>query len=385
MIKRVLLENELRTALKRSPIVLLSGPRQCGKTTLAREIVDVTSVNYLDCEDPVTLARLSEPMTALSALRGFVVIDEVQRRPDLFPVLRVLADRPNNPARFLILGSASGELLRQSSESLAGRLEVLTMQGFIPGEVDAEALPTLWRRGGFPRSLLAASDDDSYAWRSQFIATLVERDIPSWGVRISPTALTRFWHMLAHYHGQTWNASEMARAMGLSQPTVRHYLDIMTDAFMVRQLQPFHANTLKRQVKAPKIFIRDAGLLHTLLGYRSERDIYMSPKIGASWEGWIIESIIASVRPDAVWFWATHAGAEIDLVMVANGRRIGVECKRSDAPRITPSMVTARTELQLDELFVVYPGPLTYPLADHIQALSIRTLASQPDYLVCSQ
>jgi len=380
MIKRLHLEEELLTALKRSPIVLLSGPRQCGKTTLARQFVNATSVNYFDCEDPIALARLGEPMTALGALRGIVVIDEVQRRPELFPVLRVLADRPDNPATFLILGSASGELLRQSSESLAGRLEVLTMQGFNLGEVEAEVVPTLWQRGGFPRSLLAASDNDSYAWRSQFIATLIERDIPSWGVRISPTALIRFWHMLAHYHGQTWNAAEMARAMGLSQPTVRHYLDIMTDAFMVRQLQPFHANTMKRQVKAPKIYIRDAGLLHTLLGYRSDRDLFMSPKIGASWEGWVIENIIAIARPDAAWFWATHAGAEIDLVMDVRGRRIGVECKRSDAPRMTPSMVTARTELHLDDIFVVYPGPLTYPLAEHVHALSLQTLLSQPDF-----
>lgn len=323
-------------------------------------------------------------MTALGSLRGIVVIDEVQRRPDLFSVLRVLADRSEHHATFLILGSASGELLRQSSESLAGRLETVGMQGFGIGEIDIHDLHAHWLRGGFPRSMLAASDDDSYAWRKQFVTTLVERDIPSWGVRVSPTAMTRFWHMLAHYHGQTWNAAEMARAMGLREPTVRHYLDIMTDAFMVRQLQPFHANTMKRQVKAPKIYIRDSGLLHALQGYRSERDLLMSPKIGASWEGWVIDAIIASNQPDAAWFWATHAGAEIDLVMDIGGRRIGIECKRRDAPTITPSMRTSISELDLDELYVVYPGTQSYALAEHVHVLSINTLAKRPDFWVAT-
>lgn len=374
MIQRISRIRRIEEALKRSPVVLLSGPRQCGKTTLAREFVALDSLNYFDCEDPRSLARLEEPMTALSSLEGIVVIDEVQRRPDLFPVLRVLADRPNANATFLVLGSASGSLLRQTSESLAGRVEVVAMQGFTLGEIDESDASQLWLRGGFPRSFLAATDDDSWMWRKQFAATLVERDLPSWGVRVPSSTLLRFWQMLAHYHGQIWNAADIARSMGLSEPTVRSYLDIMTDALVVRQLQPYHVNIAKRQVRSPKIYMRDTGLLHQLLSIRSNHDLLHHPKSGASWEGWIIEEILASVEPDSFWFWATHSGAEIDLYIELFGRKIGIECKRTDHPKVTRSIRQAITDLQLDEVIIVHSGDSTFPLADNVQAMSVQSV-----------
>ena len=376
MILRQLRKERITAALARSPVVLLSGPRQCGKTTLAREFVPLDSLNYFDCEDPISLARLQQPMTSLSDLRGTIVIDEVQRRPDLFPVLRVLADRSDVDARFLVLGSASGTLLRQTSESLAGRLEVVPMEGFVIGEVPDEDNQLLWLRGGYPRSFLSKNDADSWAWRKQFAATLIERDLPTWGVRVASATLMRFWQILAHYHGQLWNASEISSVMGLSQPTVRHYLDIMTDAHVVRQLQPFHANVMKRQVKSPKIMIRDSGLLHQLLGIQSERDLLHHPRHGASWEGWIIESILSIVQPDAHWFWATHAGAEIDLVLEVGGRRIGIEVKRTDQPRITPSVSAALKDLELDDVYIVYAGTKSFALAPNIHACSKEDIAA---------
>ena len=277
MIDRRWIVSELRRALGRSPVVVLTGPRQCGKTTLARVLVPSDSPNYFDLEEPESLARLDQPMTALRTLTGLVVIDEVQRRPDLFPVLRVLADQPDTPARFLVLGSASGDLLRQSSESLAGRTEHLRIGGFSIGELGAPAAPDLWERGGFPPSVLARTETDSVAWRKAFVQTLLERDFPQWGVRVAATALRRFWAMLAHYHGQTWNAREPARALGVAESTTRRYLDLLTDALMVRQLQPWYANLAKRQVKAPKIDIRDSGLLHLLLGVTSRKGLLGHP------------------------------------------------------------------------------------------------------------
>lgn len=354
--------------------MLLSGARQCGKTTLARTFVSADSMNYFDLEDPVSIARLEEPMTALGPLRGLMVIDEVQRRPELFPVLRVLADRTDVDARFLVLGSASGSLLRQASESLAGRVEVVPMEGFVVGEAEELDLDLLWLRGGFPRSVLAKSDNDSWMWRKQFVSTLVDRDLPSWGVNVPGTTMFRFWQMLAHYHGQIWNASEVARMMGMSQPTVRRYLDIITDAFVVRQLQPLHTNIAKRQVKSPKIYVRDSGLLHQLLGIRTMKDLMVNPRLGASWEGFVIENVLAVTRPDAAWFWATHGGAEIDLVLESGGRRIGIECKRKDAPRMTPSMQQAMKDLELDSLVVVYPGDRAYDLSDSARVLPLRSI-----------
>lgn len=375
MIKRPALLRHVRSALKRSRVVALVGPRQCGKTTLARELIAADSPNYFDLEDPVSLARLSEPMTALRDLKGLVVIDEVQRRPGLFSVLRVLADRKPLPARFLILGSASPDLLRQSSESLAGRLETIVMSGFSLAEVGTQAMARHWLRGGFPSSFLARAEADSIAWRKNFIQAFLERDLPQWGIATPATALLRFWTMLGHYHGQTWNAAEPARSLGVSEPTARRYLDILTGVFMVRQLQPWHANLKKRQVKAPKIYFRDTGLLHQLLGIRSQKDLLSHPKCGASWEGYVVEETLKAVKPDEAYFWATHNGAEIDLVLVKDGRLLGVECKRVDAPRLTPSMRIALTDLKLEQIAVVYPGTKRYSLAKGVSAVPLEALS----------
>jgi len=376
MIQRLSWFSSIRTALRRSRIVTLIGPRQCGKTTLAREFLPEESVNYFDLEDPISLARLDEPMTALSSLKGLVVIDEVQRRPDLFPVLRVLVDRKDYEGRFLILGSASGDLLRQSSETLAGRMETLMLSGFNLAELGYDSMAQHWLRGGFPLSFLAATEMNSMAWRKSFIQALLERDLPQWGVRTSSTALWRFWTMLAHYHGQTWNAAEPARAMGVSESTTRRYLDLLSDAFMVRQLQPWHANLRKRQVKSPKIYIRDSGLLHQLLGIGSERELMTHPKIGASWEGYVIEEVLHAVRPDEAFFWATHQGAEIDLVLRINGKMVGVECKRSDAPGMTPSIRIARDDLKLEAVAVIYPGSKRFSIAQGVEAVPLSDVAS---------
>lgn len=374
MIQRNEWQKKIRTALARSRVLILTGPRQCGKTTLAREFVAEDSVNYFDLEDPISLVRLSEPVTALGPLEGLIVIDEVQRRPDLFPVLRVLVDRQSFAGQFLILGSASGDLLRQSSETLAGRMEKLDLRGFSLQELGGDQQQQHWLRGGFPLSFLAASEEDSLIWRKGFIQTLLERDFPQWGVRTSATALGRFWSMLAHYHGQTWNASVFARAMGVGESTVRRYLDLLSDALMVRQLMPWHANIRKRQVKSPKIYIQDSGLLHQLLGIRNQKDLLNHPIVGASWEGYVIEEVLSALMPDEAWFWGTHQGAEIDLIICKGERRIGVECKRTDAPKMTPSIRNALTDLELDTVSVVYPGEKRYPLADRVEAVPFEQL-----------
>jgi predicted AAA+ superfamily ATPase len=366
----------VQLALSRSPVVLLAGPRQCGKTTIARQFVAPGSVNYFDLEDPLSLSRLSEPMTTLGALSGLVVLDEVQRRPDIFPILRVLVDRDDNPAQFLILGSASGDLLRQTSESLAGRLEWVTMGGFTLREAGGDATSSLWLRGGFPRAFLAADEPTSLAWRASFIQTLLERDFPQWGVRTSAIALRRFWTMVAHYHGQTWKATDPARALDVSEPTTRRYLDLLTDAYMVRQLQPFHANLRKRQVKAPKVYVRDSGLLHQLLGIASMQGLLAHPKAGASWEGFAVEQVLATEPHDEACFWATHQGAEIDLVLRRGETLFGVECKRTDTPRVTPSIRIAINDLGLDRVAVVYPGAKRFPLTDRVEAVPLDDLAT---------
>lgn len=374
MIQRTQWHERIGAALSRSRILTLIGPRQCGKTTLAREFVAEDSVNYFDLEDPISLARLDEPATALSTLKGLIVIDEIQRRPDLFPVLRVLVDRPSFTAQFLILGSASGDLLRQSSETLAGRMETLNLRGFSQQELGENTQQKHWLRGGFPLSYLASSNADSLAWRKGFIQTLLQRDFPQWGIRTAATALWRFWTMLAHYHGQTWNAAEFARAMGVNESTTRRYLDLLTDAFMVRQLQPWHANIRKRQVKSPKIYIQDSGLLHQLLGINNERDLLTHPKIGASWEGYVIEEVLSAIQPDEAWYWATHQGAEIDLLLRKNGRTLGVECKRTDAPKMTPSIRTALTDLKLEKVVIVYPGDKQFAVTEQVEAMPLMML-----------
>ena len=374
MILRNNTHNNITTALERSRIVAILGPRQCGKTTLARQFVPPDSTAYFDLEDPLSLARLDEPMTALRDLSGLVVIDEVQRRPELFPILRVLADRTPLPARFLILGSAAPDLLRQSSESLAGRMETVPLSGFTINDVGMSAHQVHWLRGGFPLSFLATSDSNSVAWRKSFIQTLLERDIPSFGLGTPAPTLFRFWTMLAHYHGQVWNAAEPARSLGIGETSVRRYLDLLEGVYMVRQLQPWHENLKKRQVKSPKVYIRDSGLLHQLLGIRTLPELLSHPKCGASWEGYVIEEIISSVQPDEVYFWATHAGAELDLLLFKDGRRFGVEIKRADAPRLTPSMRTALEDLRLDRLVVIYPGERRYTLAEQVEVVPLMDL-----------
>jgi hypothetical protein len=375
MIARPIPLGRIGRALRRERVVALIGPRQSGKTTLARQIRDPRSRNYFDLEDPAGLARLAEPMTALRSLRGVIVIDEVQRRPDLFPVLRVLADRRPLPARFLILGSASPQLLRQSSETLAGRLETIVLPAFSLAEVGAKRLDRHWRRGGFPRSFLSRSEEDSTAWRGELVQTFLERDLPQMGITIPATTLLRFWTMLAHYHGAVWKASEPARSLGTSEPTVRRYLDLLSGAFMVRQLPPWHENLRKRQVKSPKIYLRDTGILHRLLGIGSQRELLSHPKCGASWEGYAIEELLKALEPTEAYFWATHQGAELDLLLFKGGRRFGFEVKRADAPRVTPSMRIALEDLGLEHLTVLYPGDVPYELGERISVVPLSSLA----------
>ncbi len=377
MIKRPAAICQLETALNRSRVIALLGPRQCGKTTLARRFVSPESPHYFDLEDPLSLARLDEPMTALRNLTGLVVIDEIQRRPDLFPILRVLADRDPLPARFLILGSASPSLLRQSSESLAGRLETVHIGGLTLADVGLKAHEKHWLRGGFPLSFLAGNEADSLAWRKNFIQAFLERDIPQLGAGTAAMTLFRFWTMLAHYHGQVWNAAEPARSLGVNESTVRRYLDLLTALFMVRQLPAWQTNLKKRQVKSPKIYFRDSGLLHQLLGIRTGENLLSHPKSGASWEGYIVEAILTAAQPDEAYFWGTYAGAELDLLLFKGGRRIGVEVKRADAPRLTPSMRTALTDLNLDRIRVIYPGERRYKLAESVEVIPASLLAGE--------
>jgi uncharacterized protein len=375
MIERSRLQAWIARALKRSRVVGLVGPRQSGKTTLARQIVAADSTNYFDLENPTSLAQLAQPLTALEDLRGIVVIDEIQHRPDLFEVLRVLADRKPLPARFLILGSASPNLLRQSSESLAGRIEIIPVGGFSLDEVGVSSLNRLWQRGGLPLSYLARANDDSFVWRQQLIQTFLERDVPQLGVNIPAPTLLRFWTMVAHCHGSIWNAADPARSLGIGESTVRRYLDLFTGLLVVRQLQPWHENLHKRQVKAPKVYIRDSGLLHVLLGIRTEKELFTHPKIGASWEGYAVEQALGQLEPDQAYFWATHQGAELDLLLFKNGRRLGIEIKRADAPTLTPSIRSALVDLKLEQLIVLYPGSQAYDLEPRVRVLPIGALA----------
>lgn len=365
---------EIERLLRANPVVLLLGARQVGKTTLARQLASGYrgSATFLDLEDPADLARLHEPSLALAPLRGLVVIDEVHQRPGLFPLLRVLADRAPVPARFLLLGSASPQLLRQGSESLAGRMALYELPGFDLEEVGAEALHRLWFRGGFPRSYLARSVRESGQWRRDFIRTFLERDIPQLGISIPAKTLARFWTMIAHNHGQLWNASELGRAFGVSHTTVTKYLDLLHSTFVLRELRPWFQNIGKRQVKSPKIYVTDPGLLHALLDVESAAKLESHPKVGASWEGFGIEVVTRRLRArkDQCFFWALHAGADLDLLIVAGRRRLGFEFKRTDAPKVTASMHTALEELGLDQLDVVHAGSATYPLAPRIRALA---------------
>lgn len=374
MITRVRYKQAVEKALGRAPIVALVGPRQCGKTTLAREFMPATSAQYFDLEDPLSAQLFENPRHLLEPLRGLVVIDEAQRKPGLFPVLRVLADRDDAPARFLILGSAAPELARQSSESLAGRVEVIEMRGFDLGEV-GNAADALWLRGGFPRSFLARNDEDSHVWRRQFISTFLERDLAALGFGLSPALMGRFWIMLAHYNGQIWNGSEIAASLGVAPNTARAYLDALEQTFMVRRLLPWHANLGKRLIKSPKLYFRDTGILHALLGIHDPMQLLTHPKLGASWEAFVIEETIRAESPDEVWFYGVHSGSEVDLLMIKNGRRIGVEVKRADAPALTRSMQIAIHDLKLDELWVIYPGARTYALSDRVTVKPLQSPA----------
>lgn len=382
MLDRPLYLELLNAATRRSPVTALLGPRQSGKTTLARQFARDKPVTFFDLESQPDVRRLQNPELVLGLLHGFVVLDEIQVMPELFGVLRVLVDRPDNQARFLILGSASPDIVKGVSETLAGRVEFIELSGFDLSEVGDANWQPLWIRGGFPRSFLAAADEDSLAWREGFIRTFLARDLPQLGITIPAAAMRRFWTMLAHYHGQTWNASELGQAISLSDKTVRSYLDILTGAFMVRQLQPWYENIGKRQVKAPKIYLRDTGLLHSLLSIVDFHGLLAHPRLGASWEGFVIEQVLQIVKPSQAYFWRAHTGAEVDLFFLHAGRRYGIEIKFNEAPSITRSMHTSISDLKLDHLWVIYPGQHAYPTHSQITMLPLRALSSLRDSLV---
>lgn len=373
--------HRLEHLLAYHPVVAILGARQVGKTTLARQLMERFDgpATRFDLEDMDDLSRLAEPKLALGGLAGLVVIDEVQRRPDLFPVLRVLVDRPGSETKFLILGSASPELLRQGSESLAGRIVFHQLDGFALDEVGIEEGETLWVRGGFPRSFLAPSEEVSVDWRRGFVQTFLERDLPQLGIQIPGETLHRFWRMLAHYHGQLWNGAELARAFGVSGSTVRRYLDLLTGALVLRQLPPWHENVGKRQVRSPKVYVSDSGLLHMLLGLDTREALEGHPKVGASWEGFVLREILTRLgaRKEESYFWATHSGAELDLVVVRGDRRFGFEIKRTTAPRYTRSARSAYKALGLQRLDVVHAGEESFPLAggdQEVRAVAFRRL-----------
>jgi len=372
MIARNTLENRIVDSLESNPITALLGPRQCGKTTIAKSIaVQTTNHSFFDLENPTDYASMTQsPMIQLESTEGLVVLDEIQRLPDLFPILRVLADRASDKRKFLILGSASPNLTKGASESLAGRISFVDMSGFNLNDLGQEKWMKLWMRGSYPRAYLAKTEKECYSWRENYIRTFLERDIPQMGIGIPSAALRRFWTMTAHYHGQIWNGSEFARSIGATEPTARKYIDILTDAYVVRQLQPWYENLKKRQVKSPKVYIRDSGILHALLNL-PENKIFSHPKLGGSWEGFIIEQILELTNTRESYFWATHAGAELDLLIFKNGQRIGFEIKYTDAPTRTKSMTIAQQDLNLDKLYVIYPGKESYLLDKRIQVIGI--------------
>lgn len=357
------------------PAVTLSGPRQCGKTTLAQDLAARAPVSaFFDLEKATDRQKLEQPEQTLGPLRGLVVIDEIQRRPALFETLRVLLDRPGTPVRFLLTGSASPDLVRGVSETLAGRSATVDLGGFLLGETGVERWTALWQRGGFPRSFLASNEAGSFLWREEFVRTFLERDIPQLGITVPAEALRRFWTMIAHYHAQVWNGAEFARSLGTSEPTARRYLDILAGAYMVRVLPPWHENLKKRQLKSPKIYIRDTGILHALLGLQNRDVLLGHPKLGASWEGFALEQVVAGLRTRDAYYWATHAGAELDLLVLRHGRRLGFEFKHADAPATTKSMHIALEDLKLHHLWVIYPGADRYALDKRITAVPIRQL-----------
>ncbi|MBM3789471.1 MAG: ATP-binding protein [Acidobacteria bacterium] len=366
------IEARIEKGLRHFPVTLILGPRQCGKTTLARKVCKARKGTYFDLEDPETALKPETAKLVLGDLKGLVVIDEVQRQPQLFALLRVLADRRPISTRFLILGSASPDLVKDVSESLAGRVTYVDMGGFLLHEVGEAGQSALWVRGGFPEAFLARSESASYRWRNDFIRSFLERDIPQLGIRIPAPALRRFWTMLAHYHGQIWNAAELGRAMGVKEDTARKYCDILSGAFMVRQLPPWFENIGKRLVKAPKVYLRDSGLLHTLLGLKGRFQVLSHPKFGFSWEGFALEHIIRFAWADRdAYFYRTHAGAELDLMLLRHGRRYGFEFKYEDAPTVTRSMRVAFEDLKLERLWVIHPGERSYPLSEYAEVVPL--------------
>jgi len=376
IIQRPVYMQQLADAVRRSPVTTLLGPRQAGKTTLARMYARDKQTTFFDLEYFPDRQRLQNPEYVLGALDGLVIIDEIQLMPELFNLLRVLVDRPQNKASFLILGSASSHVVRNVSESLAGRVEFVDLAGLNLSEIDSDGRERLWVRGGFPRSFLAESSTDSLAWREGFIRTFLERDIPQLGIRIPAVTMRRFWSMLAHYHGQMWNASPLARSMGLSHNTIRNYLDILTGTFMVRQLPPWFANIKKRQVKSPKVYLRDSGILHRLLNVTDYHELLGHPSIGASWEGFVVEQVLSIVQPSEAYFWATYDGAELDLLFFHGGRSYGIEIKFSSAPKITKSMRIALKDLDLAHLWVIHTGADTFSVDDRITFLALPDLKS---------
>jgi len=381
MIHRGELLARIEDRFRANPVVLLLGPRQCGKTTLARQFADAHQAEYFDLEAPADFDRLTQPMTALEPLRSWVVLDEAQLRPELFKVLRVLADRSSLPARFLVVGSASPDLVRGVSESLAGRVALIPMAGFDLSEAGTKDLRRLWWRGGFPRSFLAETDAESRQWRADFIQTFLERDLRRLGVQVAPLALRRFWNMVAHYHGQIWNASEIGRSLGEAHTTVKRHLDILCGALVMRQLPPWFENLGKRQVKSPKVYLRDSGLLHELLGIASFAALEAHPKLGASWEGFALEEVLRVTGDREAYFWNTQGGAELDLFVFLNGQRYGFEFKYADAPAVTKSLEVARRDLKLKRAFIVHPGRQSYPLNAWADAVGIAALRARVEEL----
>jgi predicted AAA+ superfamily ATPase len=370
---RLFFNNQIDFQFEIHSVCGLLGPRQVGKTTLAKKYSrHYARVHFFDLENPIDLARLENPMLTLTNLQSdLIIIDEIQRRPELFPILRVLVDE--KPRKFLILGSASRDLLQQSSETLAGRIGYIELPPFSISETKEEK--KLWLRGGFPRSYLASSDEQSYAWRQSYITTFLERDIPNLGFNIPPLLMRKLWMMLAHYHGQILNASEIGKSLSISHHTVKKYLDILSGTFMIRLLTPWFENISKRQVKSPKIYLRDSGLLHALFGLHNEDQLQVYPKLGASWEGFALEEIIKEYRASSeeCYFWATQAGAELDLMIIKDGKRIGFEFKHTDFPKVTPSMRIALETLKLDHLYVIFPYThSSFPLADKITARGLK-------------
>ena len=362
------------------PIVALLGPRQCGKTTLARQLAKKYAIppeNYFDLEDIEDLARLERPKLALSVLSGLVVIDEIQRSPELFPTLRVLADRDDNPIKILILGSASPLFIKQSSETLAGRISYIQLTPFSLNEV--KEIDKLWMRGGFPRSYLASTTEQSYRWRKNYILTFLEKDIPSLGFNISATKLYKFWMLLTAYHGCIVNYSDLARDLQINYKTAQHYVEILHETFMVRILHPWHENISKRQVKSPKIYFRDSGLFHSMLGATSDSFMHRTPRLGASWEGFALEEVIRlmDARDTECYFWSLASGAEIDLVVMRGSERHGFEFKYSDHPKTTKSMRSAMAHLGLKRIDVIHPGDKCFPLDEGIFATSLKSLMSK--------